>query len=341
MYKVLFVSDTEKSAATDVLAGMDQAIADGVDILSLSIGFNQTAYFKDVIAIASLSAIEKGIFVVCAAGNDGGHNSTYNGAPWIATVGAATLDRSFTAMMTLENGLTLEGISYFPESIYITNASLYYGRDNISKAMCDASALDQNEVAGKVVLCDNSTKIDIYYQMKEVERAGAYAGIFLVDISDLHPDDFIIPSLILDTASVTLVRKYVTEDSKAKVKGYDEKQMKTILQRSQWNCSQGPTDLNYPSFMVIFNNETVRKFSRVVTNVGEEEAVYHANLKFTTGMKITIEPSTLTFTKKYQKQSFVLSIETDKVAPGMVYGFLNWIDQHNHTVSSPIVVIKT
>ncbi|KAK1578029.1 hypothetical protein Q3G72_027008 [Acer saccharum] len=336
-----FGEGAEESTATDLLAGMDQAIADGVDILSLSLGLNQTAYFKDVIAIASLSAIEKGIFVVCAAGNDGSLFSTYNGAPWIATVGAATLDRSFTATMTLENGLALEGISYFPESIYINNASLYYGRDNVSKAMCNASALDQNEVAGKVVLCDNSTKIDVYYQMKEVERAGAYAGIFLVDISDLQPNDFNIPSLILDTASGTLVRKYVTEDSKAKVKGYDEKQMKSILRRSQWNCSQEPTDLNYPSFMAIFNNETVRKFSRVVTNVGDEEAVYHANLKLPTGMKITIEPSTLTFTRKYQKQNFVLSIETDKEAPGMVYGFLNWIDQHNHKVSSPIVVIKT
>ncbi|TXG68608.1 hypothetical protein EZV62_003543 [Acer yangbiense] len=466
----------EKSAATDVLAGMDQAIADGVDILSLSLGFNQTAYFKDVIAIASLSAIEKGIFVVCAAGNDGSLFSTYYGAPWIATVGAATLDWSFTATMTLENGLELEGISYFPESIYITDASLYYGRDNVSKAMCKASALDQNEVAGKVVLCDNSTKIDVSDQMEEVERAGAYTGIFLVDISDLQPDDFIIPSLILDTASGTLVRKYVTEDSKAKVKGmrftlaklgpkpapqvaffssrgpdpinpgvlnpdilapgvdvlaavtpirpfikigkyklvtdyaldsgtsmatphvaevaallkavhkewspaairsaimttaytidntgsilkdqstglpatpldfgaghinanramdpglvydmdvqdyieflcglgYDEKQMKSILRRSQWNCSQEPIDLNYPSFMAIFNNETVRKFSRVVTNVGDEEAVYHANLKLPTGMKITIEPSTLTFTGKYQKQNFVLSIETDEEAP--------------------------
>ncbi|KAI9159918.1 hypothetical protein LWI28_003257 [Acer negundo] len=70
--------------------------------------------------------------------------------------------------------------------------------------MCKASALDQNEVAGKVVLCDNSTKIDVSDQMEEVERAGAYAGIFLVDISDLEPDDFIIPSLILDTASGTL-----------------------------------------------------------------------------------------------------------------------------------------
>ena len=38
-----------------------------VDIMSLSLGLKQTPYFKDLIAIASLSAIEKGIFVVCAA----------------------------------------------------------------------------------------------------------------------------------------------------------------------------------------------------------------------------------------------------------------------------------
>ncbi|KAI9161630.1 hypothetical protein LWI28_019170 [Acer negundo] len=231
--------------------------------------------------------------------------------------------------------------------------------------MCNASALGQNEVVRKVVLCDNITKIDVSDQMEKVERAGPYAGIFLVDMSDLQPDDFIIPSLILDTASGTLVRKYVTEDSKAKVKGmrfmltklgtssgllfikrtgsnqpirlqelmfwqqsrlfgpfieigkYKLAMMKRILRPSQWNCSQESTDLNYPSFMAIFNNETVRKFSRVVTNVGDEEVVYHANLKLPTGMKITIEPSTLTFTWKYQKQNFVLSIETDKEAPAV------------------------
>ena len=69
MYKVLFATDTHESAATDVLAGMDQAIADGVDIMSLSITFDQTPYFNDVIAIAPLSATENGIFVECAAGN--------------------------------------------------------------------------------------------------------------------------------------------------------------------------------------------------------------------------------------------------------------------------------
>ena len=59
-----------------------------------------------------------------------------NGAPWITTVGAGTLDRSFLATMTLENGLTIEGTSYFPESIFFTNLTLYYGKGNKSKELC-------------------------------------------------------------------------------------------------------------------------------------------------------------------------------------------------------------
>ncbi|XP_031254918.1 subtilisin-like protease SBT3 [Pistacia vera] len=502
MYKVLWATDTFQSATSDVLAGMDQAIADGVDIMSLSLGFEQTPYFKDVIAIASISAVKKGIFVVCAAGNDGGLQTTYNGAPWIMTVGAGTLDRIFHASVTLHNGVTLKGISYFPESIYITNKPLYYGKDDENKAICNRKALDPEEVTGKIVLCDNTTETDVYGQLVEVERAGGYAAIFLTDYSDLDSSDYKIPSMTLPTSSGVLIRQYATGVSKPKVKrmqfiltevgtkpapqvaffssrgpdpinpgilkpdilapgvdvlaavapnvpytevgnydlvtdyalysgtsmaaphvagvgallkavhpewspaairsaimtsaytidntgailknemagfpatpidfgaghinpnkamdpgliydlnfqdyveflcglGYNDKQMKTVLRQSEWNCSQEPnTDLNYPSFIVLYNNETVKNFSRVVTNVGQEESAYRAILEFPTGMSISIEPSTLTFTQKYQKQDFVLSVEIDSEAPRMIYGYLIWIDQHNHTVSSPIMAIK-
>ncbi|CAN6721598.1 unnamed protein product [Malus baccata var. baccata] len=69
-----------------------------------------------IIAIGSLSAVEKATVFVCAAGNNNGpsDNSTYNGAPWITTVGAGTLDRTFSATFTLDNGFTIEG-SYVHE----------------------------------------------------------------------------------------------------------------------------------------------------------------------------------------------------------------------------------
>ena len=121
MYKVVRAIDLEFTFATDLLAGMEQAILDGVDIMSLSMGINQMSYFTDVIAIASLFAIEKGIFVVCAGSNyDSIFKTVYNGAPWITTVGAGTFDRIFQATVTFENGVSFEGTSYFPESVFIT-----------------------------------------------------------------------------------------------------------------------------------------------------------------------------------------------------------------------------
>ncbi|KAF3435581.1 hypothetical protein FNV43_RR22671 [Rhamnella rubrinervis] len=46
MYKVLFFNDTYETAASDVLAGMDQAIADGVDLMSLSLGFRRPCFMR-------------------------------------------------------------------------------------------------------------------------------------------------------------------------------------------------------------------------------------------------------------------------------------------------------
>ena len=50
MYKVHWAGELGDIGVTDVLAGMEQAIRDGVDIISLSLGFNQSAYFLDAIA---------------------------------------------------------------------------------------------------------------------------------------------------------------------------------------------------------------------------------------------------------------------------------------------------
>ena len=68
-----------------------------------------------------------------------------------------------------------------------------------------------NEVVGKVVLCDYNTEIYVCEQLKEVERVGAYAAIFLsLNLSfSLDPDGYYIPSLILPAASENLIKEYV------------------------------------------------------------------------------------------------------------------------------------
>ncbi|KAK3425528.1 hypothetical protein EUGRSUZ_F02324 [Eucalyptus grandis] len=126
--------------------------------------------------------------------------------------------------------------------------------------------------------------------------------------------------------------------------GYTEKQMSAVIRRGQWNCSQSNGDLNYPSFVTIFSNKTdstkVKSFKRVLTNVGDDSSVYQAIVECPKEMKVTLQPSNLTFTHKHEKQNFHLIMKVDMSAPRVTYGYLKWVDQRNHVVSRPIVAIS-
>jgi hypothetical protein len=59
------------------------------------------------LSIGSFHAVAKGIVVVCSAGNSGPYSETViNSAPWIVTVAAGTLDRTFLTKITLGNNST-------------------------------------------------------------------------------------------------------------------------------------------------------------------------------------------------------------------------------------------
>ncbi|CAH2065671.1 unnamed protein product [Thlaspi arvense] len=105
----------------DVLKAIDHSIRDGVDVISISIGTDAPASFdidKSDVAFGSFQAVMKGIPVVCAAGNEGPDAQTVdNVAPWIITVAATTMDRSFPIPITLGNNLIIlgDGINTLPE----------------------------------------------------------------------------------------------------------------------------------------------------------------------------------------------------------------------------------
>jgi hypothetical protein len=183
MYKAVFSSDTLESASTDVLAAMDQAIADGVDVMSLSLGFPETSYDTNVIAIGAFAAMQRGIFVACSAGNDGSDGySILNGAPWITTVGAASVDRDFTATVTLGSGATVQGKSVYPLRTPTASANLYYGRGNSSKQRCESTSLRSKDVRGKYVFCSADPSTEIEEQMDEVQSKGGLGAIIASDM---------------------------------------------------------------------------------------------------------------------------------------------------------------
>ncbi|KAK1438130.1 hypothetical protein QVD17_03933 [Tagetes erecta] len=165
---------------------MDAAIEDGVDVLSISLGATRHFGFKDdLIAIASFSAIKKGIFVSCSASNAGPSNTSLaNEAPWILTVGASTIDRRFRTSVLLGNKKLVHGQSlYQPKDADHKHHPLVYPvKDgNETWAFCAPGSLDDIDVKGKIVLCDVGN-VGNYLKGQTVKDAGGVGMIIANDI---------------------------------------------------------------------------------------------------------------------------------------------------------------
>ncbi len=81
-----------------LVAAIDQATADGVDVINYSIGGDSSDPWTDDDSLAFLGAREAGVFVSTSAGNSGPGDATLGSpadAPWLLAVGAATHDRAF------------------------------------------------------------------------------------------------------------------------------------------------------------------------------------------------------------------------------------------------------
>lgn len=102
MYKVCW---SNGCSDMDMLAGFDEAIADGVNFISVSIGGPPRDFFSDPIAIGAFHAMKRGVLTSCSAGNSGPYPMTVeNVAPWLLTVAASAIDRQFTTVLALGDG---------------------------------------------------------------------------------------------------------------------------------------------------------------------------------------------------------------------------------------------
>ncbi|XP_050156053.1 cucumisin-like isoform X4 [Malus sylvestris] len=158
----------------DILAAFDDAIADGVDILSVSLGgFKPLDYFRNSIDIGAFHALRKGIFTSASAGNEGPNLKTItNFAPWYLAVAASTIDRHFDTKVQLGNHKIYEGIvtntfelkgKFYPIVYAADVPDTAAGYDGKTSRLCRIGTLDKKLVEGKIVLCDGPTGYGAIY----------------------------------------------------------------------------------------------------------------------------------------------------------------------------------
>ncbi|XP_004514295.1 CO(2)-response secreted protease-like [Cicer arietinum] len=183
----------EGCSGSTILKAIDDAIKDGVDIISISIGLSslmQSDYLNDPIAIGAFHAEQRGVMVVCSAGNDGPDPYTVvNTAPWIFTVAASNIDRNFQSTLVLGNGKSFIGAGInFSNLTSSTMFPLVFGDEIAAKFTptsearnCYPGSLDYNKVAGKIVVCVNDDP-NISRRIKKLVLQDARAmGMILVD----------------------------------------------------------------------------------------------------------------------------------------------------------------
>ncbi|OAY24592.1 hypothetical protein MANES_17G027600v8 [Manihot esculenta] len=157
---------------TDVVAAMDQAVMDGVDILTLSVGPDEppedTLTFLSVFDVFMLLAQRAGVFVVQAAGNNGPAPSTVvSYSPWAVGVAACSTDRNFRGSLLLGNGQKVGGVGLsaptFGGGLFLhklvlaqdavkANGTFPRTPQCVEECQCTES-LDPNVVRGSIVIC--------------------------------------------------------------------------------------------------------------------------------------------------------------------------------------------
>jgi hypothetical protein len=196
--------------SADIVKAIDQAVADGVDVINMSISGTSSAIFGPQQA-ALLNAAAAGVFVVNAAGNNGPGTSTVaqpSDVPWTTAVGASTLHRSFVSTVTVSrpgaSDLVVRGASVTPAlgvTPLVDGAAVpRAGASPALSAQCQPGTLDPAQVTGKVVLCvrGGNDRVD---KSRQVASAGG-VGMILYNVSadqELAADNHWVP-----TAHVTL-----------------------------------------------------------------------------------------------------------------------------------------
>jgi subtilisin family serine protease len=216
VYKALWTGKNDVGSGgytSDILAAIDQAVADGVDVINYSVGSMFESSHVDPVQLAFLSAASAGIFVSAAGGNAGPYESSLdNTSPWVTTVAASTV-APYESTVVLGNGEKFAGLSTSVANS-VSNKALVTGAaartataTEYDGSQCLPNTLSA-EAAGKIVVCDRGVgaRVD---KSAEVKRVGG-VGMILLNLTDqdMVADSHSVPTIHLNTPGSLTVKTY-------------------------------------------------------------------------------------------------------------------------------------
>ncbi|KAL4578343.1 hypothetical protein LXL04_014464 [Taraxacum kok-saghyz] len=211
VYKVCW--EDGRCNEADILAAFDDAIHDGVDVISASFGLPPplVPFYESSSDIGSFHAMQKGISVIFSAGNSGPDPAlVQNVAPWSTCVAASSIDRNFLTKILVDNSLSFTGESLNTEHI---EATLVGARTYFRGGICRPSRWINNDASGTVILCFSAPGA---VQIQEAEVAAWVAnatGLIFVDSpTRQYVDADIIPTIRVDIIQGTKMNRYLSQN---------------------------------------------------------------------------------------------------------------------------------
>ncbi|MEV0650612.1 S8 family peptidase [Phytomonospora sp. NPDC050363] len=217
VYKACWETIDPDACATtvDLVAAIEQATTDGVDVINYSISGSRNSVI-DPVEIAFFGAAAAGVFVAASAGNSGPTASTVaHNSPWLTTVAASTHDRDFSAAAVLGDGQKLTGAgrgAALPSTPVVLSKDIPAAGASATDAnLCVIGALDPAKAAGKIVACQRgvNARTDKSLAVKQAGGTGMIQYNVAGGASDVGADFHAVPSVHITAADGVKLLAYL------------------------------------------------------------------------------------------------------------------------------------